>query len=93
MTEDEQLSPAAQFVLDTTSRAKCIQEWCNVNDPPCHPSDLDWKGCAVCRDTAIPAAVLREVVDQLQYYNCFEGEDMLLDARAILDVVDELEAL
>jgi hypothetical protein len=39
------------------------------------------------------AAVLRELVNQLQYYNCLEGEDMLLDARAILDVADELEVL
>jgi hypothetical protein len=39
------------------------------------------------------AAVLREVVNQLQYYNCLEGEDMLLDARAVLDIADELEAL
>jgi len=37
------------------------------------------------------ASVLRELVFQLQYYNCLEGEDMLLDARAILDVADELE--
>jgi hypothetical protein len=36
-------------------------------------------------------SILREVVNQLQYYNCLEGEDMLLDARAILDVADELE--
>jgi hypothetical protein len=41
----------------------------------------------------IIADVLRELVNQLQYYNCLEGEDMLLDARAILDVADELEAL
>jgi hypothetical protein len=39
------------------------------------------------------AAVLRALVIQLQYYNCLEGEDMLLDARAVLDVADELEAL
>ena len=42
------------------------------------------------------AAVLREVVFQLQYYQCCEDvgvEDMVLDARAILDVADELEAL
>jgi hypothetical protein len=39
-------------------------------------------------------AALREVVYQLQYYNFGEcGEDMILDARAILDVADELEAL
>lgn len=39
-------------------------------------------------------AALREVVYQLQYYNFGEcGEDMILDARAILDVCDELENL
>ena len=37
-------------------------------------------------------ALLRELVNQLQYYNFGEGEDMILDARAILDVADELEA-
>ena len=41
----------------------------------------------------IAAVTLREVVNQLQYYNCLEGEDMIVDARAILDVTDELEAL
>jgi hypothetical protein len=42
------------------------------------------------------AAALREVVFQLQYYQCCEEEgveDMVLDARAILDVADELEIL
>jgi hypothetical protein len=37
------------------------------------------------------ASSLRELVFQLQYYNCLEGEDMLLDARAVLDVAEELE--
>ena len=44
----------------------------------------------------IIASVLREVVNQLQYYQCCEDEgvvDMVLDARAILDVADELEVL
>ena len=44
----------------------------------------------------IIASVLREVVVQLQYYQCCEDEgvvDMVLDARAVLDVADELEAL
>ena len=44
----------------------------------------------------IIASVLREVVNQLQYYQCCEDEgvvDMVLDARAVLDVADELEAL
>ena len=39
------------------------------------------------------ANALRELVAELQYYNCLEGEDFLLDARAILDVCDELENL
>ena len=42
------------------------------------------------------AAVLRALVIQLQYYQCCEDEgvvDMVLDARAVLDVADELEAL
>lgn len=40
------------------------------------------------------SAVLRELVVQLQYYQCCEDEgveDMVLDARAILDVAEELE--
>jgi len=40
------------------------------------------------------ADALRELVVQLQYYQCCEDEgveDMVLDARAILDVADELE--
>lgn len=41
-------------------------------------------------------AALRELVFELQYYQCCEEagvEDMVLDARAILDVCDELENL
>ena len=44
----------------------------------------------------IIANVLRELVFELQYYQCCgdEGvEDMVLDARDILDVCDELENL
>ena len=39
------------------------------------------------------AAALREVVNELQYYNFGEGEDMILDARAILELCEELEKL
>ena len=41
-------------------------------------------------------SALRVLVIQLQYYQCCEDEgveDMVVDARAILDVADELEAL
>jgi hypothetical protein len=44
----------------------------------------------------IIASILRKVVDQLQYYQCCRDqdiEDMVVDARAILDVADELEVL
>ena len=44
----------------------------------------------------IIASALRALVIQLQYYQCCEDEgvvDMVLDARAILDVADELEVL
>ena len=52
----------------------------------------DWGNMLPASSDTITAAVLREVVNQLQYYNCLEGEDMLLDARTILEVADELEA-
>lgn len=26
----------------------CRKEWDGVNDPPCHPSDKDWRPCAMC---------------------------------------------
>ena len=44
----------------------------------------------------IIADILRDVVEQLQYYQCCEEEgveDMVLDARDVLDVCDELENL
>ena len=73
MTEDKQLSPEAQAVLDAA-----------MNTPT-------FVGHYERGQKDQVAATLREVVNQLQYYNCLEGEDMLLDARAILEVADELE--
>ncbi len=29
-------------------KARCLYEWENVNDPPCHPSDPDWRPCPLC---------------------------------------------
>jgi hypothetical protein len=37
--------------------------------------------------------ILREVVEQLQYYNVYPGEDMIIDARAVYELCDEVEAL
>jgi hypothetical protein len=55
--------------------------------------DAYWLWDSMCPADAetIAAAALRGLVFQLQYYNCLEGEDMVVDARAILDVADELE--
>jgi hypothetical protein len=39
------------------------------------------------------ANVLFQVVNQLQYYNVHPGEDMILDAREIYDLCEELENL
>lgn len=34
------------------AKARCLKEWENVNDPPCHPSDPDWKPCEICDGTS-----------------------------------------
>ena len=31
-----------------TEMDNCLKEWENVNDPPCHPSDKDWRPCGLC---------------------------------------------
>lgn len=36
---------------------------------------------------------IREIVNELQYYNFREGEDMVVDARDLYDLADELEIL
>lgn len=39
------------------------------------------------------ATAICEIVNELQYYNFREGEDMILDARNLYDLADELETL
>ena len=39
------------------------------------------------------STALREVVNQLQYYNFGDGEDMVVSARALYELADELEVL
>jgi hypothetical protein len=39
------------------------------------------------------AAVIREAVNELQYYHFGDGEDMVVSARALYELCDELEAL
>ena len=56
----------------------------------------DWTDDEHIDDKPAVVNVLRQLVFELQYYQCCEDagvEDMVLDARAILDVCDELEVL
>ena len=39
------------------------------------------------------AAAIREVANELQYYNTSEGVDMILDAYKLYELADELEVL
>jgi hypothetical protein len=39
------------------------------------------------------ATSLREVANELQYYNTSEGEDMILDAYKLYELADKIEAL
>ena len=39
------------------------------------------------------ATSLREVANELQYYNTSEGVDMILDAYKLYELADELEVL
>jgi hypothetical protein len=75
---NKQLSPEAQALKDAVKTL--------YQDDKC--AEMGWE-----TDKPTIVVALRELVNQLQYYNCLEGEDMLLDARAILEVADELEAL
>ena len=59
------LSPSAQAVLTAQAKARCLEEWSGVNDPPCHPSDADWNGCVICVDREGAAAALRAAADQV----------------------------
>ena len=59
------LSPAAQAVLTAQAKQRCLFEWSNVNDPPCHPSDPEWNGCVQCIDRLGVAAVARELAEQV----------------------------
>ena len=35
-----------QYIL--LCKMRCLNEWENVNDPPCHPSDKGWAPCELC---------------------------------------------
>lgn len=42
------MNQIAETICNSVTKAQCLWEWDNVNDPPCHPSDEDWKGCSSC---------------------------------------------
>lgn len=62
MTE---LSPSALAVIAAQARERCRFEWSTVNDPPCHPSDPSWNGCATCVDRRGVAAAIRASAEQV----------------------------
>jgi hypothetical protein len=39
------------------------------------------------------STAIREIANELQYYNTSEGEDMILDAYKLYELADELEIL
>lgn len=68
--------------------------WCSVCEATWDVDTTYFEDDSDCKKFI--TTVLRELVAELQYYQCCEEEgveDMVLDARAILDVCDELENL
>lgn len=60
------LTRAAEAICTAVTKAQCIWEWDNVNDPPCHPSDKDWSGCGSCfANRPILAVAFRVAAEQL----------------------------
>ena len=56
----------------------------------------DWETMAPSHPHTIAVATLRALVNDHQYYQCCEEtgvEDMVVDARLIYELCDELEAL
>ena len=39
------------------------------------------------------STAIREIANELQYYNTSEGEDMILDAYKLYELADELEVI
>jgi hypothetical protein len=94
------LSSVAQAVLIAQARQRCLSEWSNVNDPPCHPDDFDWNGCGQCISCPEAAAALKAAVSEacpeqhikdIDYVHqaYVDGWKDVLDL--ILSIADELE--
>jgi hypothetical protein len=64
MTDIKQIT---ESICDSVTRAQCIWEWDNVNDPPCLPFDEDWKGCSSCyANREILAVAFRATANHLR---------------------------
>ena len=86
------LSPAAQAVLTAQAKQRCLFEWSNVNDPPCHPSDPDWNGCVQCIDRLGVAAALRAASGRLRL-GLVGGSFHPKFAEGVLATMDPLERI
>ena len=90
-----ELSPSAQAVLIASAKASCLHEWCNVNDPPCHPSDEGWNGCIQCVNRPSTVATLRAAADQVVPEGDYKSGEVMLIAMNIrlklLAIADELQ--
>jgi hypothetical protein len=87
------LSPAAEAVLTAQAKARCLEEWSGVNDPPCHPSDADWNGCVICVNRQSAAAALRAAATQL---HCEPGQSyqtsgIIISRLQLLTIANELD--
>jgi hypothetical protein len=47
------------YAETAVARDRCRTGWLNVNDPPCHPSDKDWRPCETC-------GMMRDAADVLE---------------------------
>ena len=52
---EAQMAAAVAAERERWQKWLCVKEWDNVNDPPCHPSDKDWRPCDACAGPSRPA--------------------------------------
>jgi hypothetical protein len=75
-------------MLQRVAGRLCRLEWENVNDPPCHPGDANWRPCPICEPRARAAleamqepteAVLGALSEAIQTHECEEDLDAVLE--------------
>lgn len=102
-TDEHSVSSAAQAALIASAKLRCLREWTDVNDPPCHPSDENWNGCYLCVHRAGVAAALRAAatclplqpvtrrpVDEYEL-GLAQGQAML--KNELISIADEIEII